>query len=285
MVSSVICASSGGDAIGTSFNRQIADQHGVQGIFFVFDKEEMPDIGAIRAFAEAARNTFISIERHRGAMNKPVLATGDALDNLSEPHSLSVQLLHGGLTFDLGFPTDGQDDALPSNLINFDCDWPVEAGFSGVLQLRPGYHIGSGANSLPIMRSFMELARDFVLHFKQISAIIWPPANSVIGRRYFDSSISAWLERGIFPPRGLVAFQEATNGEFCSLGLDFFVGQELRIAAGLMDDTASPGGLSARLVNQLVLSGPATEQQELIAPNGRRVSLIPAEEGKVLLVR
>jgi len=285
MVSNVTCASLGGDAIGSSFDHQMADQDVAQGIFFVFDKGEALDIGAIRSFVEATINTFISVEQLRNADAKPVLASNVDAQNRSSLHALSVQLLHGGLTFDLVFSSDGQDDALESDLVTFDCDWPLETGPVSTLQLRPGQHIGSGANSLPILRSFMELARDFVLHFGQIAAVIWPPANSVIGRRYFESSISAWLERGIFPPLGLVAFHEAANGEFHSQGLDYFTGQELRIGAGLMEDPASPSSLSARLISQLVLSGRAIERQELIAPNGHRVSLTPTAGGKIIVVK
>ena len=285
MVSTVFCASLGDDAISSSFDHRIVEQGDAQGIFFVFDRGKSPDIGAIRSFVEATSDTFVSVEQLRNAVTKPVLAPDDNAQDMSSLQTLSVQLLHGGLTFDLVFSPDGQSDGFRSDLANFDCDWPLEAGLGSTLQLRPGHHIGSGANSLPIMRRFMELARDFVLHFDQIAAVIWPPAKSVIGRRYFDSSISAWLERGVFPPQGLVAFREAANGEFHSQGLDYFIGQELRIAADLMDDAGFPAGLSARLVNQLILSGTTTERQDLIAPNGRRISLNPIADGKIILVR
>ena len=285
MVSTVFCASLGGDAISSSYDHRIVEQDDAQGIFFVFDKGEPADLGAIRSFAQASSDIFISVEQLRNEAAKPVLVSEDTAQGLSSLQALSVQLLHGGLTFDLIFPPDGQNDGLHSNLASFDCDWPPETGPVSTLHLRPGQHIGSGANSLPIMRRFMELARDFVLYFDQVTAVVWPPAKSVIGRRYFDSSISAWLEHGVFPPEGLVAFREAANGEFHSEGLNYFTGQELHVAADLMGDAGLPAGLRARLVNQLILSGTTTEKQDLIAPNGRRVSLTPAANGKIILVR
>ena len=75
-----------------------------------------------------------------------------------------------------------------------------------VLRLAPGHHLAGGERSMPVTRGLVGLARDLVHHFDDLEAVVWPHSASAIGHRFFESTISAWLEGGPFPALGLTAF-------------------------------------------------------------------------------
>ena len=277
---SVFPASTGDDTIASSVDltRDVPEHTG--GLFLAIGQGQLPDIETIGAFAAAHGQTFLS------PMSDAFEGLYPSVGNEEFPgRPLSIQIMRNGLTFDLIEISDQRDGYIPTQLRSYDCEWANVAPQVKAMQLRPGKHIQAGANSLPIMRCFMELARDLVQFFESIDAVIWPPASSVIGRRYFDSSISAWLADGNFPPLGLVAVEATPAGHFESYGLVYFIGQELQISTDLMDDPAAPNGLSARLINQLILGGAVTQPQAIVAPNGNRLTLTPSANGRCIEVR
>lgn len=130
----------------------------------------------------------------------------------------------------------------------------------------------------------LALACDLVLHFSDCEAVSWGPSQSAIGRRYFESVISAWLDGGPFPALGLTSFGETGDGALQSVGLAFWIGQELRIEPPLSRDKVAATRLGIRLVNQLVLTGAITDQEWITAPDGSPLLLRASREQAVISV-
>ncbi len=198
---------------------------------------------------------------------------------------VGAELLRHGLTFDL-IANDIRikpSDFPAMHLIDLK-DGNAELDFD-VINLLPGPHINAGIRALPIVRGFMELARDIVLYFPAVKAVYWPPAQAIIGRQYFESSISAWLEQGVFPARGLVEFVEIDDKISRTRGLRYFIGQELEAKTSQVLGSGGVFSAGARLVNQLILNGPVNQQQSIITYDGQTLSLHPAQAGQKILVR
>jgi hypothetical protein len=110
------------------------------------------------------------------------------------------------------------------------------------------------------------------------------PSRSAIGRRYFESVVSAWIDGGPFPALGLTAFVAAPDGALGSIGLDFWIGQELLIEPALCADKVAATRLGVRLVNQLVLTGGLSGDERIIAPDGTRLVLRPSGDRSTINV-
>jgi hypothetical protein len=134
------------------------------------------------------------------------------------------------------------------------------------------------------MKAMLALACDLTRHFDHLEAICWVPSRSAIGRRYFESVIAAWLEGGPFPGLGLTAFVEADGGALASVGLDFWIGQELRIEPPLGADKVAATRLGIRIINHLVLAGGLTAADRITAPDGSRLVMEPLPRQKIIRV-
>lgn len=152
------------------------------------------------------------------------------------------------------------------------------------LALRPGQHLAGGANSLPVVRGMVALACDLIHHFDDLVAVVWEPASSAIGRRYFESVASAWLDGGAFPALGLTSFKEMSDGALQTVGLEFWTGQELRIEPPLSFDKVDATRLGVRIVNQLVMIGGLDQSERIMAPDGSRLIMRPSRNGKFVRV-
>lgn len=138
---------------------------------------------------------------------------------------------------------------------------------------------------MPVLRGMLALARDLVLHFEDLQAVFWPPSGSAIGRRFFESVVTAWLEGGAFPALGLIAFDETADAALESVGLAFWIGQELRIEPPLTNDKIAATRLGVRLINQLVIVGGITDSERIIAPDGTRLVMQAARGSTYIRVR
>lgn len=265
-------------------------QQFVQGLYLLFSRDYCPDRAAIHEFAKAHPAIALTLD----PFSRPNLhlvgdedSAGSNATDQTGAHSadrLWVELLRDGLTFDLEGLAPGKAFEVPASDHKFDCAAEVSASRVKALRLVPGAHLAGGEASLPVLRGMLGLARDMVQHFEHLEAIAWPPSSSMIGRRYFESSTTAWLEGGAFPALGLTAFRGTIDGGLQSVGLDFLIGQELRIEPMLAGDKVAATRLGVRLINRLVLSGPVTEAEQLIGPEGERLQLEPSNNGKYIRV-
>lgn len=264
---------------------------GVAGLFLLFAAGKRPTRAALRDFAKAQRSVSLTYD----PSEDDYLQLVDTLD--PEPPGPSrrasasdvaeevwVELLREGLTFDLIGLAPGSPCEFPIIDHRFDLE-SLPTGMSyEALFLTPGQHLAGGTRSLPVLRGLIALARDITHHFDDLESVVWPASQSAIGRRFFESVVTAWLDGGPFPALGLTAFRESLDGSLHSVGLDFWIGQEIRIEPPLSNDKVAATRLGVRLVNFLVLAGGLARDERMTAPDGRKLLLQPSANRKFVRV-
>ncbi len=261
------------------------------GLFLLFPAGRRPTRAALRDFARANRSVSLTHDPigddyihlvhpdHAGEVTPVPIPREHDLDE-----RIWIEVLRDGLTFDLHGLAAGRPCDIPDIEHGFDVEWPPTGGQFEALLLTAGQHLTGGQKSLPVVQGLIALARDLTHHFADLKLVAWPPAKSAIGRRYFESVATAWLDGGPFPGLGLTAFQETIDGAVQSVGLDFWIGQELRIEPPLSSDKVSATRLGVRLVNQLVLSGTLKSDERILAPDGRGLLLKPSANARFIRV-
>ncbi|MEQ8412082.1 MAG: hypothetical protein RIC51_06445 [Erythrobacter sp.] len=271
-------------------DRVIAQQaNGNFGLYLLFAAGKRPDRHAILQFAERHPSVSLSYDPLDGPDAELVPASAQAHEP-GEPaqsdlaEKVWVELLRDGLTFDLRGMAPGRACPVAHAEHLFDMEEASAPSSCEGMRIMPGPHLAGGERTVPVMRGMVALARDIVHHFSDLEAVAWPPAKSAIGRRFFESTVTAWLEGGAFPALGLTAFSEGLDGALQSVGLDHWIGQELRIEPPLAADRVTATRLGVRLVNQLVLVGGLDESERIIAPDGTRLVLRPSRNGRFIRV-
>lgn len=239
-------------------------------LHLLFAKGKRPDRAGLGAFAAQVMTVGLS---HSSLLDAQ--AEGEA----GWPGQLIwAELLRDGLTFDLSGLAPGSANGFPAIEHRFDLPGiPTPADFDAIAVL-PGPHLASSAHSLPVSRGMLALACELIRHFEELAAISWAPSRSAIGRRFFESVTTAWLEGGAFPALGLTAFVEVPDCALQSVGLGYWIGQELRIEPPLSADRVAATRLGIRLVNQLVLAGRVEADERIIASDGTRLVLRPSRD-------
>ncbi|QUL38842.1 hypothetical protein [Erythrobacter sp. JK5] len=259
-----------------------------KGMLLLFAAGKRPTRAAIRQFTEAQRSASISHDPSQSSPLHLVAADGEVQHPIETGPEANgtvwLELLHEGLTFDLHGLAPGEPCDFPEFEHRFDLDRTPGAFRLETLRLQPGQHLAGGEASMPVMKGLIALARDLTHHFEDLAAIVWPPARSVIGRRFFESVATAWLEGGAFPALGLTAFRETIDGALQSVGLEYWIGQELRIEPPLSTDKVAATRLGVRIVNQLVIVGGLAEAERIIAPDGTQLVMRPSRNRKFIRV-
>ncbi len=195
-----------------------------------------------------------------------------------------MELLREGLTFDLEGIAPGPASEFPEIEHRFDLEQSPNGFRFDAMRISIGQHLSGGERSLPIMRGMVGLARDLTHHFDDVKAVVWSPSKSAIGRQYFESVSTAWIEGGSFPALGLTAFRETIDGALQTVGLDYWIGQELRIEPPLAGGKFIATRLGVRLVNQLILVGGLSESERIVAPDGGRLIMRSSKNSKFVRV-
>ncbi|MEE4200129.1 hypothetical protein [Erythrobacter sp.] len=263
---------------------------GKGGLFLLFAQGSRPDSAAIRGFVGGDPALAISFDPAEAHLPDPVNDSGALAQKERQARGdtahapVWLELLRDGLSFDLAGLAPGPAPRLPTIEHRFDlADAPIEGRYD-VLHLAPGHHLAGGENTLPVARSLVALARDLVRHFETLEVVVWPPASSAIGRRFFESTTTAWLEGGPFPALGLTAFRETMDGALQSEGLGFWIGQELRIEPPLSRDQVAATRMAVRLVNQLLLVNGIKTSERVVAPDGNPLLMKTSRNGKFVRV-
>lgn len=254
------------------------------GLHLLFAAGKRPDRAAIRDFVLSQRSLAISHDPSERATGPDISPAGDQSRPPENTQQHWIELLRDGLTFDLIGLAPGLHGSLPRIDYRFGFDEAEMTGRLEPVSLVPGIHLAAGANTLPVMRGLCSIACDLVRHFAGIEAVAWPPAGTGIGRRYFESVTSAWLEGGAFPALGLTAFRQMPEGALQSVGLSFWVGQELQIEPPLSADTVAAARLGVRLVNHLVMVGGIDRSERVVGPDGSRLVMRPSRNGELIRV-
>lgn len=272
----------------------------------LFAKGKRPDGHAVRAFASRLPAVSVSHDPATRAARAADALHGDPAPHVSTPNDPAphdppphdpthdepvwpgqlhwLELLRDGLTFDLSGLAPGPASAFPALAHRFDLPALPSPQAYEAMVLRPGPHLAEGSGSLPVMRELLALGCDMVRQFADVEAVGWSPAGAAIGRRYFESVTSAWLDGGPFPALGLTAFTATADHALESVGLAFWIGQELRIEPPLGADRVAATRLGIRLVNHLVLAGGLSEDDRIIAPDGSRLVLRPSRSRALISV-
>ncbi|MBI1403763.1 MAG: hypothetical protein GC147_11185 [Porphyrobacter sp.] len=244
----------------------------------------------------AALLEFLSRQHAVSLSHDPAGEAGDGLvaAEYDAPHAnganaacdaMWLELLRDGLTYDLRGLAPGPACDTPDIAHRFDFAADPSHAALQPLDLRPGPHLSGGERSMPVLRGMLALARDLSLHFAEMQAVYWGPSRSAIGRRFFESVVTAWLEGGAFPALGLTAFEETAEGALQSVGLAFWIGQELRIEPPLSTDRVAATRLGVRLVNHLVIIGGIAGSERIVAPDGMRLVMEAGPGSTVVRVR
>jgi len=243
----------------------------------LFAKGKRPSIAAIREFAEA--NDAVSISHDPERLPRPGLSDAASPDGAN-----LLELVRAGLTFDVAGLSPGAHAGWTAPDVAMDLEKVPNSFTHESIRLMPGQHLAGGARAMPIMQGLMAIARDLVLGFGGIEAVVWGPAKCAIGPKYFESIISDWLSGGPFPALGLVSFHETIDGGLQSTGLDYWTGQELRIEPPLVDDKVAATRLGVRLVDHLVHAGKLQSPERMIAQDGTSLVLNPSSNRRFVRV-
>lgn len=246
----------------------------------------------IREFSDQTASTSITFMDDDSSVSELVAGQSDNDNEKPETaatadrddSSLTLELLRDGLSFDLIGLAPGTATDAPATEHYFDITGQSAIAELEPVWLAPGKHLAGGRTSLPVLGGLLSLARDIVLKIPGVEAVIWPPAKSVIGKRFFESTTTAWLEGGAFPALGLTAFETKIDGALQSVGLEFLIGQELRIEPPLSTGKSEATRLAIRLVNHLVLLGGLEHSERVTAPDGAVLSMQPSQGGKIVRV-
>lgn len=264
---------------------------GSTGLFLLFAAGKRPTRAALRDFAKAQRAVSLTYDPSEddylqivgsGEAERPVASPRASVPDVAE--EVWVELLREGLTFDLVGLAPGARAEFPVIEHRFDMESLPTALRFEALQLAPGQHLTGGQRSVPVLKGLIALARDITHHFDDLEAVVWPASQSAIGRRFFESVATAWLDGGPFPALGLTAFRETMDGALQSVGLAFWIGQELRIEPPLSNDKVAATRLGVRLINHLVLAGGLEKDERITAPDGRKLVLRPSGNRKFVRV-
>lgn len=259
------------------------------GLHLLFMPGKRPTRAAILDFVARQQSVLLSHDPAGGAGVELAVAAGErgahGAGSAGAKNEVWLELLRDGLTFDLRGLAPGPCPAVPPITHRFDFARQEGEDALEALAVLPGPHLVGGERSMPVMKAMLGLARYLTQHFAGLVAIHWAPSHSVIGRRFFESVITAWLDGGAFPALGLTAFEETSDGALQSVGLDIWIGQEVRIEPPLTADRIAATRLGVRLINQLVIVGGLDESERIIAPDGTRLVMQTSRNSQYIRVR
>ena len=260
-----------------------------KGLHLLFAAGKRPTRAAIKDFVEQNGSVSISYDPAGGPPIQLIATAGEGIQSAtgSNPQSddeVWLEILREGLTFDLRGIAPGAASDMPQFEHRFGYDLEHASPRLESMILEPGQHLAGGEASLPVAKGLIALARDLAHHFESIVGIVWSPSKSLIGSRFFESISTAWLEGGTFPALGLTAFRETVDGALQSVGLEFWIGQELRIEPPLSSDKVAATRLGVRIINQLILVGGLEEAERIVAPDQTPLVMRPSRNRKFVRV-
>lgn len=250
-----------------------------EGLYLLFARGSRPDRSALIAALEDVAGCSIS---HDPSQHDTAVAAVPHVPRWRDGHLPEghwLELLKWGMTFDCLGLAPGPAVALPPAAHRVGCPADLCAEDCEAIALVPGPHLADAPNSLPIVRAMLDIGADLVQRLDGVAGISWSPARSLVDPAFFSASVKAWIEGGAFPAIGMVGFSMAPTGRLMTEGLAWFIGQELEFAAELSVDKIEATRLAARLIHELVASGPVAEPCEIALGQGREVRLAPGRSG------
>ena len=247
------------------------------GVYLLFDAHCRPDRDAICAALESL--PLVGITHDPTEAPHPAAATTEAA---KQQEARWLELILSGMTFDLLGLAPGPAVEKPAITHRYGCADDLEG--KEALALVPGPHLSDGANSLPIVRAMLDLACGLARQLDGAETICWSPARSAVATTMLCQSVDRWIGGGPFPAMGLTGFTAREDGRLTSVGLDYFVGQELAFAPSLARDKVAATKLGARLVHEIVGSGRIEQERHHRFEDGLTVLLSPRSDSRIIEV-
>jgi hypothetical protein len=250
----------------------------VAGLRLVFGKSGRPSRHAVSQLFRKHGSISVSFDpamrRSLRVVGGRDLASSEQIPDYNPGNDSDwLELLFGGMTYDLEGFAPGDSVSMPYSENTYDLKRAPSASDHSALLLRPGPHLSGGHKTIPVLRGMVAVARELIIGFPEMRAVIWRPARSAMGVRYFESIASAWLDGGPFPALGLVSYRATMDGGLQSIGLGYWLDCELRIEPELASDKVYATRLSTRLVNHLLSVAEIDQEQGLITSDGQRILL------------
>ena len=237
------------------------------GLSFLFAAGERPDTDSIVAILSSPEMT----------------GPGAAITHRPPDGEGWVELLVSGLAFELhGLAPAGSSPVTPP-AHRFGSPPARELSGLEAVALLPGPHIAGGSAMIPVVRTITGIAANLAL-LLQVQSVCWEPARSWMEPNYFARIILNWLSGGPFPALGLTAIEAAADGGVSSVGLAFFSGQEVRVAARTGEAPADTAKLALRMIDYIARLGPIEGFVELASPSGEPVYAELARDTRLVTV-
>jgi hypothetical protein len=137
---------------------------------------------------------------------------------------------------------------------------------------------------VPVVRTMAGFAAAIALPLAA-KVVCWHPARSWMEPGYFTRLVTSWLAGGPFPALGLTAIRSREAGGVESVGLHYFAGQEVEVAAVAGEPRQETVKLAVRVIDHIVHHGPLTARHGLQGPSGEALEVEASQEGRVRIRR
>jgi len=192
-----------------------------------------------------------------------------------------VELLASGLTFDLAGLAPATARRVRRCDHRFALPPDLDETTLEALLLVPGHHLSGAGAMLPVIRVMTGLAARLARTLP-VRGVCWHPAGSCMAPAYFGQIVDAWLAGGAFPALGLTELEFGEGGALRSVGLEFFVGQELEVPVRPGEARADTVKLALRLADMLVAFGRVARSEILEGPHGESLRVEPVDSGRIV---
>ncbi|MES2493790.1 MAG: hypothetical protein V4579_10995 [Pseudomonadota bacterium] len=203
----------------------------------LFAMGKRPDAEAIAACAAAAGK-----------------AVPFAISHQPADHPYWVELLVLGLTFDVQGLSPGIPARADAAVHGF-AVLPKDLEGLEALTVRPGPHLAAAGPLPPVVRALAALGCELA-RLPGLQAIGWSASRAAMAPEYYQRSVGAWLDGGVFPGLGLTALVRSPDGAVQTEGLALHIGHELRLEPLAGEPPADTARQALRLIHHLVANGP-----------------------------
>lgn len=193
-----------------------------------------------------------------------------------------LELLGNAMTFDLEpFPIGA-----PKPVFDITADLPsgpvVDPDHAMIL--RPGPHIKAGERTVPVLREWLSLAARCGGVLPGVLALGWAPARLLSSTDRFARHVSDWEAGGSFPAAVFCGFVPALERALHSVGLRYFIGQELWLEGAFAPGSDVASGFARQVVAYLVHHGRVAASHEFVLPHGEHAHIAPSPNGRLVRV-
>ncbi|VAW04723.1 hypothetical protein MNBD_ALPHA04-1722 [hydrothermal vent metagenome] len=148
-----------------------------------------------------------------------------------------------------------------------------------------GDNLSGGGHITPVNRALLELGY-MIGQDIQAQAIIWVPANQLVGFDYFGEATRQYVDGGPLPILVQVAIKDNEDQSFQTTGLSYFAGQEIFLSAPEEYTSSDTIKRLVRIAHDIATNGRIDNEVETDGlVDGERISFTPDAEKKRVHVK